>query len=756
MMKTTRLAAAMLSVSLVLTGCFEDSESETGKVDVVVGFDPVPLPGNNTVIPFPFDGLFAGNSMPTLNIPNPSGNPMVTQANLQDGFSTTASSFIDIFGFVDLATVEPNLVIVNRTTGEILVPGVDFKVQAATVPDKTGIALDRQRTRILIEPLKPLAASTTYLVGLKRGVKTLSGGNVMPSQMYPILSSSTPISSQKDPVLAKYSAAQKATLEALRAQLINPAVSYLTTFGMVKASDLALAYSFTTQSTGKTLARLVAATVARPINVAATGLNTSNVSASLPPIADIYAGFTQVPFYLQNSGGDVHNSNSLTSYWKADPAQPDVAAKHLGAIPCGAYAVGADLGGGLKGAPSISTSACFPVPLKQSDETIPVLVTVPNAASGQVKPAGGWPVVIFQHGITRNRGDLIAVAPALAQAGFVGIAIDLPLHGMAATGAETAFRIPGVGERTFDLDLVNNVTGAYVPDGVTDTSGKHFINLSSPITSRDNLRQGAADLLSLSKSLATLDLNADGTPDIDMSQVRFASISLGGIVGGVFLGADSGAGKTVGAAALSVSGGGIGKLLDASKYYGPIIAGGLAQATKDLPVQDQLLEGTDNFESYVRLVQTLLDSADPINYAVAARANHPTLLTEMLNDDTVPNMAVAGPVSAGQDKVSQTGFLSGTEPMAKLMGLTLVSPPVNGSTAARDRVLGANLGLWVQFNSGRHGSLIDPRPVSAAPTPAEQLEAYNVTVEMQKQMVSFLKSNGMCLPIGTGSSCAAP
>ena len=82
MMKTTRLAAAMLSVSLVLTGCFEDSESETGKVDVVVGFDPVPLPGNNTVIPFPFDGLFAGNSMPTLNIPNPSGNPMVTQANL--------------------------------------------------------------------------------------------------------------------------------------------------------------------------------------------------------------------------------------------------------------------------------------------------------------------------------------------------------------------------------------------------------------------------------------------------------------------------------------------------------------------------------------------------------------------------------------------------------------------------------------------------------------------------------------------------
>jgi hypothetical protein len=49
-----------------------------------------------------------------------------------------------------------------------------------------------------------------------------------------------------------------------------------------------------------------------------------------------------------------------------------------------------------------------------------------------------------------------------------------------------------------------------------------------------------------------------------------------------------------------------------------------------------------------------------------------------------------------------------------------------------------------------------PRPVSATPTAAEQLEAYNVTVEMQKQMVNFLKSNGMCLPIGAGSSCEAP
>ncbi|MDO8331524.1 MAG: hypothetical protein Q7T36_13750 [Fluviicoccus sp.] len=770
MMKTTRLTAAMLSVSLILTGCFEDSESETGKVDVVVGFDPVPLPGNNTVIPFPFDGLFAGNTMPTLNIPNPSGNPLVTQANLLDGFSTTASSFIDIFGFVDLATVEPNLVIVNRATGEILVPGVDFKVQAATVPDKTGIALNRQRTRILIEPLKPLAPSTTYLVGLKRGVKTLTGGNVMPSQMYPILSSSTPIASQKDPVLARYSATQKATLEALRAKLISPAVAYLTTFGKVKAADLALAYSFTTQSINKTLDRLAASAEAQPIAAAPLG---KTVKDLLPAIgedgsfADVYAGFTVVPSYQKTSGGNIHSAEPLTSYWAADAAGIDGDAMHLGATKCSNFAA----------SPSASTTNCFPMPVKRTDQKIPMLVTVPNAASGYTRPAGGWPVVIFQHGITRSRADLLALAPALAKAGFVAVAIDLPLHGQLPTEGlyKNAFFTgsPAAGlmadERTFDLDtgrnavpdpdpvmavpadyetVLTNNEGAVVGDSKTDTSGAHFIKIGSPITSRDNLRQGVSDLLTLRKSLANLDLNQDGTPDINMSQVRFASISLGGIVGGVFLGVDRGALKVTDAAAMSVTGGGIGKLLDASSWYGPQIAFGLKSKG--------VVEGTDDFETFLRLAQTVVDSADPVNYAALARANHPVLLTELLNDDTVPNKAVAGPTVVGQDKVSQTGFLSGTEPMAKLMGLDLVSPPVNGSTTARAPVLGANLGLWVQFNSGRHGSLLDPSPVSATATGVEKLEAYNVTVEMQKQMVSFLKSNGMCLPIGAGSSCTAP
>ena len=48
----------------------------------------------------------------------------------------------------------------------------------------------------------------------------------------------------------------------------------------------------------------------------------------------------------------------------------------------------------------------------------------------------------------------------------------------------------GAIERTFNVDLVNNTTGAAARDGVIDSSGTHFINLPSPLTSRDNTASG--------------------------------------------------------------------------------------------------------------------------------------------------------------------------------------------------------------------------------------------------------------------------
>jgi hypothetical protein len=68
-----------------------------------------------------------------------------------------------------------------------------------------------------------------------------------------------------------------------------------------------------------------------------------------------------------------------------------------------------------------SLTALNPLPAKVSNEYIRLLDSIPKAP----KPASGWPVVVFQHGITRNRTHRFAV-----------VAMDLPLDGLTTNGAD--------------------------------------------------------------------------------------------------------------------------------------------------------------------------------------------------------------------------------------------------------------------------------------------------------------------------------
>ena len=739
-----RVCAAGVASAIFLSACgggsgnqaqLGSNAGDTPQVfDALSVFDPVPInPADSASIPFPFDGLFAGFNDPTLNIPNATNVPFVTAANLGDGFSTTASLFFDMTGFVNLATVTPNLVIVNSATGAVLQAGTDYVLQGspALARNSAGVLqpINQQRTRVLVEPLKPLSPSTRYLVAFKTGAKTADGGAVLPSAAFRVLRSGTPVADQTDPILNNYSPAQKARLELLRSQLIRPVVAAFGQLAGIAETDLVLAWSFTTGSTDKTLKAVAAGVTPRFTQLQNTGVTTS-ILPGAPAIADIYSGVIQVPYYLATAGGDVHSTAPLSSFWAADATKPDTAAQFLGQVPCGAFAIGATLPDGQTARPSVSTTLCFPLPVKQSDESIPLLATVPNASSGQSKPMNGWPVVIFQHGITRNRADALPVAPALAAAGFVVLSIDLPLHGITPDNTFAALRQAG-SERTFDLDLVNNSTTAPGPDGTPDGSGQHFINLTSLITSRDNLRQAAADLLSLRKSIASIDLDSDGTPDLDASQVRFLGHSLGGVVGGTYLALDT----DVGAATLAMPGMGIGKLLDASGAFGPVISTGLAASG--------VVEGTDDYETFIRFAQTLVDAADPVNYLVDLKAGHPLHLIEVLNDTTLPNGAVAGPTRVGQDRVTITGFLSGTDPMIALLGLEVIGP-LTPPLAAVTVKTGAKLAVATVFATGNHGSILDP---------SGSAENAATTQEMQRQTANFLKSNGQCLP--TGGNCPA-
>jgi hypothetical protein len=143
-----------------------------------------------------------------------------------------------------------------------------------------------------------------------------------------------------------------------------------------------------------------------------------------------------------------------------------------------------------------------------------------------------------------------------------------------------------------------------------------------------------------------------------------------------------------------------------------------------LLAQKGIIKGTPEYEDFFTAWQTTFDSGDPINYGAASIIDrpfrlHPIHLIEVvggagsLPDQYVPNSVPDAP-------------LSGTEPLAKVMGLKSVSRSVWDDQGVR---------AIVRFTQGAHDSLFDPRPVVGA------------TAEMQGQMISFLNSEGKELEI---------
>ena len=251
--------------------------------------------------------------------------------------------------------------------------------------------------------------------------------------------------------------------------------------------------------------------------------------------------------------------------------------------------------------------------------------------------------------------------------------------------------MPKRAERTFSS--YSTLHGA---DGVIDSSGSSFINLPSLLTSRDNLRQAAADLLVLTKALPTLDINGDGVVDIDPNRIHFVGHSLGGIVGTVYAGLPSALKSATGA----MPGGGIAQMLKDSVSFGPRIVAGL--------VALGLTPGTTLFENFFSDAQTAVDSGDPVNYIASAIALRPYHMIQVVGSGTsLPDQVVPN---------------SATQRLIAAAGPTFVKVSAAGPNAVSRG--------YVNYLVGDHGSILSPAASLAA------------TVEMQTQTVTFAASGG--------------
>jgi pimeloyl-ACP methyl ester carboxylesterase len=690
-MKNRLLLAFVLISFVVVTAHAVPVPPATNKDgSIVSGFTRANFDPTAGVTPLPFNLLFLGTTDLTLNPPvadpNDYSDPLVALGAV-DGFSTTEkwvttfTSFPNAVApasvvsgqsvrFFEVSTVFGTIVNVSGIIRE-LTPGVEYVATMATP------------TVLAIIPLKPLKELTTYMAVLTNDINDTVGNDATAAQTYHLSKAEQPwVDANGHSTSPFFSDATATSLESLR-RITAGNEAAAAAWGIPK-QDIVLSWTAQTQAITPVLKHLRSIARPAPTQVAPTGLNTSILGA--PGIADIHIGVITLPYYL----GVPSASNPvapLTDFFRAAPGGYVPPFNGLGLDPTSTFVTVAN-----------------PLPVKTSDQTVPLLLTLPNANSGHQKPVAGWPVVIFGHGYGGNRGNLLAAADTFAAAGYAVIGIDTPLHGISPTDpALAALYVENTpwasvaNERTFDVDYVDNATGAPGPDGNVDASGTHMINLGSMLTSRDNARQAQADLSVLAVTLASIDADGDSLPDLDPSTVSYAGISMGGIMGTPFAAVE----PMVPNAFLSVPAGGLARALEASPTFGPRIRAGLAAAG--------LQPGTTDYELYFTVFQTVIDSMDPINWIGEVADFKNVLLHEVIGDTVLPNFVATAP-------------LSGTEPMIRSAGLTAYS-----STLMDPAGIDA-AGRFVPPAS--HSSLLNP---SASPA---------ATVEMQKQMASFVASLG--------------
>jgi Pla-1/cef family extracellular lipase len=385
-----------------------------------------------------------------------------------------------------------------------------------------------------------------------------------------------------------------------------------------------------------------------------------------------------------------------------------------------------------------SVSVQFTVP---NESVIAVLSALNGGATPAItKPESGWPVVVFMHGITGGKENVLTLSAALSLGGFATASIDHPLHG----------------ERGFTLDD-GTVVNASSP-ALTD-----YLNFSSLLTARDNSRQSMADILAFRLSLNAI-IDTTGLVDLDLSKVHFISHSLGSITG---TGALAIANETLGAelaafdsmyafsnAALNVPAGGVPSFILESADFGPLVRGSLLAASSEefasflatyatansLSFEEAIRPAFTAFEQSINTqqlaainatfsafgfaAQTVLDSADPVNYAQSLSETTGVLVQLLVGGGVNDDGSVGLPDQVNPIMTSLP--LAGGQPLVDLMGLPKVSQTSSGSGV-------------VYFNAGDHFSLLSPA-VSA-----------DVTQEMHAQAVSFFVSDGQSIVIAPDS-----
>lgn len=772
--------------ALSLVGCGSGDEAPVTETEVSVAASRVVFDPSNGALSAPTNILLSGSTDGTLNLPvedaSDTANPQVAINGL-DGWGTQSTLTFDFSLPVDengeKVTIEASSLEAQGSIRvfETIQGGNEVSEQCAAANPAAVCAITGELEHntdftvkatgdgsVAILPLRPFKPKTGYLVVLTDNIQDSLGRDVKPSQTYTLMKRNA----DEKPVSGDESAV---SLQ----RLVNSYEGSLAQYG-VDPEGVIYSSNFTTQSVGDVLGAtksllgqrvaasnppmLQASTQGVTLDAVLSGAGITDPDAlAVASAAKVYGGQVDLPYYSPLPSAE-NPTAPLSGRWTAQCDSPAAILNGLQAGEIDAAAEG--ISAAMIDDPTLMLppNKCFdiegvdeernltrynPVPANQGDQTVDAFITIPDLATANgvratmgldplTAPADGWPVIIFQHGITGEKENAAAIAGTFAVAGFATVAIDHPLHGA----------------RAFDVD--NDGTDDI--DASSESGVTAYMNLSSLLTTRDNLRQSITDLIGLRLSLNYFQ-DASGTEELNGQDVHFVGHSLGAIAGTGFTAlANTSFGEdsplvsldnqfSVQASSLGMPGGSIASFLLASDSFGPTIkatllyssnpefkaaadeaiaggatleefyAGFMAQAS-----EQQVAQINATLEQFAFAAQTVIDSGDPVNYASSVVASEtPIHVIEAIDDAVIPNSVENKP-------------LAGTEPLAALLGLQGIST----TTTSEDGTTPVS-GIVRFGGDAEHGSLVD----SSA--------SADVTAEMQQQIAFWFAADMLQLPV---------
>ncbi len=510
--------------------------------------------------------------------------------------------------------------------------------------------------------LPPLKENTEYAVLISNGVKDLNQAGLSRSTLAQLLlfAPDHPVAAGGKSLLQGVPDGQAAQVEAIR-QKLHPAIAQLATDKNIPRSDLAMAYTFRTQSisgTGNFIDTIsgVPAASRRPVGlIQLAALPYGSPALSQAMVVDpIFTSYTPAEAWSKYGiDAEAVPNNAIAEVIDAKITVPEILSSTTGAFDPA-----------LAGNPN----------LKQ----VKALIAVPKFANLQACPqaygdthgAKCAPLVVFHHGLGGSRSDMLPVANALVQQGFIVAAIDMAKHGsrswcsadnqcalnadgsagtcVAITGAAAQgdTKAPGVcsnGPATaptlcaslgclaaWEQWTVHHPTDP--ADGLSLTSSNYFVSANF-FRTRDTIREDVIDQSALilalarpptsaalpavpSANLALYGHLASGGLIVDPAQVYWEGQSLGAILGTL----NTAANPRISRAALNVGGGTLVDIITNAPAFAASI-GGLLHSVGIDPATNPA-----GYLKFLILAKWILDPADPINAAghILGDTKHPT------------------------------------------------------------------------------------------------------------------------------------